>query len=112
MIVKKSERKKHANAPTCTASEYSLGDKDIDVAYIEINGRYPENGRAMNRISKEVVFVVNGGGKVEIDGKGFVLNEGDSVIIQPKQKYFFEGKLKTVISCHPSWNPEQYEDCD
>lgn len=112
MLVKKSERKKHANAKTCIAYEYDLGDKDIDVAYIEIDGRYPEKGRSVNRKSKEVIFVVDGNGRIEIDDKVFVINDGDSIIVKPNQKFFFEGILKIVVCCSPAWNPEQYEYCD
>ncbi len=112
MIVKKSERKRHVNAPTCIAYEYGLGDKDIDIAYIEINGRYPETGRTINKICKEVVFVVRGEGKIKIEGKALQLKEGDSVLIQPNEKYFFEGNMDMVVSCRPAWSPEQYEHVD
>ncbi|MFH1474055.1 MAG: hypothetical protein ABIE55_04170 [Candidatus Aenigmatarchaeota archaeon] len=112
MIVKKSERKKHANTPSCIAYEYGHKDKDIDVAFIEIRGRYPERGRVVSKVSKEMIFISKGNGKIEIDGEYFDLNEGDAIIIQPNQKYFFEGKLDLVFSCNPSWNPENYENVD
>lgn len=112
MLIKKSERKKHENAPTCIAYEYKHEDKDIDVAFIEINGRYPERGRCVNRVCKEVVFISSGAGKIEIEGKTFEVEEGDAVIIRPNQKYFFEGNLETIVCCTPSWNLEQYEYCD
>ena len=112
MIIKKSERKKHANAPSCIAYEYEHGDEDIDIAFIEINGRYPEKGRVVSKISKEIIFISKGNGKIEIDGESFTLNEGDTVLIQPNQKYFFEGELNLVFCCHPSWNPKNYEYTD
>lgn len=112
MIIKKSERKKHVNSPKCIAYEYPLGDKDINIAFIEIKGRYPDKGRVTNKVCKELVFVVNGKGKIEIDGKKFLINEGDSVLIQPKQKYFFDGNLEIITSCQPAWYPEQHVECD
>ncbi|MBN2203244.1 MAG: cupin domain-containing protein [Candidatus Aenigmarchaeota archaeon] len=112
MIVKKSKRVQHANAATCIAYEYGLGDKDIDVAYIKIDGRYPEKGRTLNRKSKEVIFVIDGKGIVEIDGNVFDMEEGDSILIQPNQKFFFDGKLKIVVCCNPAWDPKQYEFVD
>ena len=112
MIIKKSERKKHANAPSCVAYEYEHGDEDIDIAFIEIRGKYPEKGSAMNKICKEMVFVVGGKGKIEIDEKSYSLNEGDTVLIQPNQKYFFEGNIDLIFSCHPSFNSKNYVRCE
>jgi mannose-6-phosphate isomerase-like protein (cupin superfamily) len=112
MLVKKSERKKHFNSSKCIAYEYPLEDKDINIAFIEINGRYPDNCRVTNKICKELIFVIKGNGKIEIDNKEFLINEGDSVLIQPNQKYFFEGKLEIITSCHPAWYPEQHVECD
>jgi mannose-6-phosphate isomerase-like protein (cupin superfamily) len=112
MLVKKSERKEFKNSPVCTAYEYTHNDKDINLALVELSGRYPAKGRVTNRISKEVALVVNGKGKVEIDGKEFLLSEGDSVLIQPNQKFFWEGKMKLAMVCHPAFNPEQHVECD
>lgn len=112
MIIKKSERKKHFNNPNCIAYEYDTKDRDINIALIEINGRYPDRGRVTNKICKELVFVIKGKGKIEIDNKKFLLNKEDSVLIQPKQKYFFEGKLTIIASCNPTWYPEQHIECD
>ncbi len=112
MIIKKSERKRHENSPTCIAYEYSLGDKDINVAFIEINGRYPDKGRVVNKICKEIVFVVGGEGKMEIDKKTFPISEGDSVLVKPNQKYFFQGKLEIITCCNPAWYAEQHVECE
>lgn len=112
MLIKKSERKKHANSPKCIAYEYPFEDKDINIAFIEIKGRYPDKGRVTNKICKEIVFVTKGKGKIEIDGKEILISEGDSVFIQPKQKYFFEGNLAITTSCYPAWYPEQHVECE
>jgi len=108
MIVKSSQREKHENAPTCTVYEHKHGDKDIDIAEVEIRGRYPESGHSINEECKELFLVSRGSGKIEIDGHPFELAEGDSLLIQPKQKYFFEGNLDLIITCRPAWTPEQY----
>jgi len=112
MIIKKSERKKHINSPICTAYEYDTGDKDINIAFIEINGRYPSKGRVTNKICKELVFVVKGKGKIEIDNKKFLIDEGDMALILPNQRYFFEGNLAVIAACNPTWYPEQHVECD
>lgn len=112
MIIKKSERKEFKNSPVCIAYEYSHNDKDINLAVIELSGRYPSKGRVINKISKEVAFVIEGKGKVGIDGKEFLLNEGDSVLIQSNQKFFWEGKMKLAMVCYPAFDPKQHVECD
>lgn len=112
MLIKKSETKKHVNSPKCIAYQYDFPDKEINIAFIEINGRYPDKGRVMNNVCREIVFVVSGNGKIEIDGKEFKISKGDSIFIEPNQKYFFEGKLEITASCHPTWYSEQHVECD
>lgn len=109
MILKKKDRVRHENSPKCIAFEYPMEDKDINVAFIEIKGRYPDEGQVTNEIVKELFFVTKGKGKITIDGKESELEEGDSALILPKQKYFFEGKLSIVVSCAPAWFPEQHK---
>ena len=109
MIIKKENAIRHENSPKCIAYEYFFGDKEIDIAFIEINGRYPDKGCVTNEIVKESVFVVEGKGKIVIDKKEHKLEEKDALLIFPKQKYFFEGKLKLVVSCSPAWYPEQHK---
>ncbi len=109
MIIKKGNRIKRKNSPKCIAYEYPTEDQDIDIAVIEIDGRYPDNGYVTNEAVKELVFVAGGMGKIVIGNEENRLEEGDAVLILPKQKYFFDGKLKLIVSCSPSWYPEQHK---
>lgn len=109
MIIKKENRLRHENSPKCIAYEYLHNDKDINVAQIEIDGRYPDIGQVTNKKVKELIFVVEGNGRIVIDNKEDKITEGDAVLILPNQKYSIEGKLKLVISCTPAWSPEQHE---
>ena len=97
----------HKNSEKFIAYEYPFDDKDIDIAYIEINGRYPEKGFAMNENVKQIVLVIDGQGKIVIDKKEYPIEEGDAVLILPNQKYFFEDNFKLAVSCNPAWNPAQ-----
>jgi mannose-6-phosphate isomerase-like protein (cupin superfamily) len=112
MLVKKSERKKQANSPVCVIYEYGHGDKDVNIVVVELSGRYPTKGRVINKICKEVTLVIEGKGKVGIDDKEFSLEEGDSILIKPNQKFFWEGKMKLVMVCNPAFKPEQHVECD
>jgi len=111
-IIKRQDRVEHANSPKCIAYEYPMGDKDINVAFVKINGRYPDRGRVVNQRVKELVYVTGGKGMIVIEGKKYGLEEGDAVLLLPGEKYFFDGKLKIVTPCNPAWYPEQHKEVD
>ena len=112
MIIKKNNSIRRENSPNCIAHEYPMEQKDINIAYAEIDGRYPDTGMATNKLVKELVFIVGGEGNLTIDGISHALEQGDALLIKPEQKYFYDGKLNLVISCHPAWTPEQHEIID
>jgi mannose-6-phosphate isomerase-like protein (cupin superfamily) len=111
-MIKKENRIRHENSKKCIAYEYPIGDKDLNIALVEIRGRYPDSGVVINEVVKELIFVIEGKGKIVIDNKEYQLNEEDSLIILPKQKYYWEGNLKLLITCNPSWYPEQHKHID
>jgi len=107
-IVRQSEAQTHKNSDRCTAIEYPIGDQDINGAVIELNGRYPDAGRVVNLECKELVYVIKGSGKLVVEGNAIELNEGDMVVIEPKEKYFFDGQMTFLAPCAPAWHPEQH----
>lgn len=111
-IVKNSETKKFEHGLTCTATEYPLDDSDINVAVIELNGRYPAKGRVFNEISKELAFIVEGSGKMVVEGKEILVAKGDLTMVMPGEKFFWEGNLKMVMPCTPAWTPGQYKEAE
>lgn len=108
MIVKRDQSVKYQNGPACVAYEYPTGTDNINIALIKITGRYPDKGLVWNEEVTELIYVVSGQGKFVLEGREYKLEEGDTVSIPPKQKYFFDGTLELVISCSPAWHPEQY----
>lgn len=107
-IVRMSEASRYESAPTCIAFEYETGGSDINVARVEIRGRYPVEGSAVNNEVRELVYVIKGSGTVCIDGVTLKLSEGDVVAIEKGEAVFWEGELTLVIACAPAWAPEQY----
>lgn len=107
-ISTKSQRKEFKNGNFCTAYEYPIGDKSINGAVIELTGRYPENGSAQNLVCKEMAYVVDGGGKVVVEGVEYSVNEGDVVLIDPGEKFYWEGDMELFMPCAPAWDPAQY----
>ncbi len=108
-IVRKNETKSFKNSEVCTAIEYPIDDKDINGAVIELSGRYPDKGRTMNEISKEMAYVIKGSGRVVVEGVETHLDEGDLVLIDPGEKFFWEGNMTLFMPCTPAWSPDQHK---
>lgn len=111
-IVHKNETKEFKNSDQCIAIEYPMGDKDINGAIGKISGRYPDKGRVVNTKCKELAYVIKGSGKVVVEGKEYLLNQGDVVLIEPNEKYFWEGNLEIFMPCTPAWYPEQHQEVE
>ena len=60
-IVKLEETQQFKNSDLYIATEYDFGDKTIDIATAEINGRYPDTGYCVNTDVKEMIYVLSGG---------------------------------------------------
>ncbi len=110
--IKQSQSTPHQNGEACIAHEYASEEPDINGAVIELTGRYPETGRAVNTVSKEQVFVLEGVGICAVDDQKVALAQGDQLLIQPGEKYYFDGSLRLYIACTPAWTPQQHEYTD
>ncbi len=110
-VIKKSEAESFTNGPTCTGYVFPFGDPDIDIAVLTVNGRYPEKNRALNEISKEIAYVLSGTGEIIVGGESpRQVQAGDSVIIQPGEKYYWVGEnLEMLMPCSPAFNPDQHK---
>ena len=109
-IIHKNQAEVCKNSDVCTAIEYPLGDRDINGAVIELNGRYPKDGRAVNLKCKELAYIIKGSGRLVVDDKETKLNEGDLVLIKAGEKFFWEGNIQMFIPCTPAWHLEQYKE--
>ncbi|MBU4337939.1 DUF861 domain-containing protein [Patescibacteria group bacterium] len=111
-IIHKNQTKIFKNSETCIAIDYWTGDKDINGAVIELNGRYPDKGRTVNLECKEMAYIIKGSGKIVVEGEEIKLNDGDLVLIDKGEKYFWEGNLTMFTSCAPAWNHEQHKEVE
>jgi mannose-6-phosphate isomerase-like protein (cupin superfamily) len=108
--IKASGGIKRKNSEACTAIEYGFDDeKNINSAVIELNGRYPETGFALNTVCEEVLYVIEGSGQLVGSQTKIIIETGDMLRIKPNEKYYFDGNLKLLISSSPAWYPEQYQ---
>lgn len=67
-IVKFKEAQQFSNSDKCLVYEYELADKDINCATAIISGRYPDTGYCYNENCKELVYVIDGQGTLNIKG--------------------------------------------
>lgn len=108
--VKSKDATRFKNSDSCTAIEYEFKDEnDINIAAIELSGRYPEQGYAVNTICKELVYIKNGTGNLTTANSSINLEPGDTVLIKPNERYYFDGNMELLISCSPAWSPSQYQ---
>ena len=108
-IIKFLQTNKFTDALPTLIWEYKLVDNSMNAAVAEIKGRYPSEGFVLNEISKELVYVIKGSGLVYVDGKRAVLEIGDFLIIEPNEKYFYEGDISLLLINIPKWTQEQHK---
>lgn len=107
-----SKAKRMKVTKECVAYEYPNGDKDIWGSVIELNGRYPAKGRTVNLKCKELVYFIKGEGKLVVDGKTVKVKKGDQLVINPGEKFYWEGKLTMFMPCTPAWYMEQHKEVE
>lgn len=100
------------NSGVCTVTEHCINDEMLDFAIAKITGRYPNERYVSNKKCKEIVYIQEGNGKVEINGKEYLINSGDVVLIEPGEKYYWEGNLHLFISCSPAFTIDQHQIVD
>jgi len=110
LVVKKDKSKEFRNSNTCIATEYPTGDKDINIALVRIlDDRYPPKGWAVNSICKEMAYIVKGEAILTTNNYSVHLSEGDVVLIEPNEKYYWEGDFEMVVPCAPAWFKKQHK---
>ncbi len=112
-VIKEADALRRSNSDTCEVLEYSFEDKDIDLCIATITGRYPDKGYALNTISKALIHVLDGEGKLCFSDKIIDFKKGYSILIDCNELYYWEAKHAVVsMTCTPAWSPEQYESID
>lgn len=106
-IVKKGDSTKLKIDEVTSAFEYDTDDKDINGAVVIITGRTPEKGFVVNEVSKEMAYVIKGSGKLVSENQEFDLSQGDVVLINPGEKYYWDAQMTVFVPCTPAWYPEQ-----
>lgn len=59
-------------------------------------------------ISKELIYVIEGSGKLYFEDRCVNFSKGDSILIDNNEKYYWEAEYcKVSMSCTPAWSKEQ-----
>lgn len=108
----KKQSKKKVNSDVCSVWEYPLETDEIGGAVVELKGRYPDSGRAVNHESKEFAYILEGSCVIEIEGVGAKLEVGDMVLIDENERYFWDGNVKMLVVNVPEFDVKQHEYVD
>lgn len=106
----KLEGASFVNSPFCKGIGFAKEGASMDIAKIELTGRYPESGWVVNEVSYEMAYVMNGSGKlINRDGESFEVREGDVVSIDPGKQYAWDGMMTLIVPCTPPFDPNKHK---
>ncbi len=108
-IIKLEEVVRSNNSEKCEVLEYGFGDKDIDCGVAIISGRYPDEGYCMNEKCKELIYVLGGEGSLNKEKETIKFKQGDAILIDKGEKYYWDAHCRVLMPCTPAWYPEQHK---
>ncbi len=109
-LIRYNEAEVGKNSEVCKTLEYSFGDAEIDLGVATITGRFPDKGFCYNEISRELIYVLEGSGKLTFKDTVVEFKKGDAILIMPQDRYYFEANHAVIsMSCTPAWNPNQHK---
>lgn len=109
----KSEEAEFYEGEGFSGLDYPMSDKDINFAVIKIDGQSPINGYQVNEKCKELLYIIEGKGLLEIkNGEEKEFKKGDLLIIEQGERYRFSGTFEAAVPCTPAWTEEQHKYVD
>jgi len=54
-------------------------------------------------------YIISGSGKLVVEDKEYELTAGDLVLINPGEKFYWQGNMEIFMPCAPAWSPDQYK---
>ena len=99
-------------------TEFSFDDQELSLAIAELNGdkvicaAETEKPFAVNKVCKELIYILAGEGKIVFEHKTFEFKVGDALLILPGEKYYWQGQFKAATFSTPAWSAEQHQAVD
>ena len=108
MLKQKNRLSKFQATPFLSIREYFTAEDSpkLGVALAELNGEYGEN---KNSEVDQIIFVISGTLRIELDGHPYLLEEEDALMIPRGTWYFVSGEGRFLAITNPAWFFEQYE---
>lgn len=101
------------NSPVCKGIGYVDGAVNMDIARIELAGRYPERGWVMNETIYEIAYVLEGNGVfITSDREALEISTGDVLSIVAGKKYAWDGIMTLIVACNPPFDPDQHKELE
>lgn len=107
-IIQSSETKKIQASLTTAIWEFEMEEKSIGGAIAEIKDRYPEKGFAINKIDKELAFVISGSGHIVSPNQKRPIRVGDLIFLDKEELFAWEGALTLFVATTPIFDPKQH----
>lgn len=108
-VCKKENSVLYKNSENCQNLEYPLGDPDINVSVATVNGKYPETGYCINEEVKELLYIMEGTGKLIKKDETIEFKAGDVILVEKGEAYRWDAKCTVLIPCTPAWYEEQHK---
>ena len=97
------------NMPNCAVAEYEFHSKNLGIARVSIDGRYPEVGKATNTACDMIYYITAGSGTIHTAKGSFEVQTGDAYFFEKGTWYWMKGKkVELALVTAPNWYPEQY----
>jgi hypothetical protein len=108
IIITKDQANTFASGTT-TIDEYLMDVETVSGAVARITTRYPDRGFASNKISKEIVYITEGEGRMIQPDLTTAFTAGDVLFIDAGESFAWEGKFSMFIVTAPKFDPAQHK---
>ena len=105
-IVKYKDAVKFSDSDKCIGLEYPLGDEDINFSIATILGRYQQTVFCKN---DEWIYVIDGSGTLNKQNEVIEFSEGDVILINKKEIYYWDAFCTIAMPCTLAWYPLQHK---
>ena len=110
MLIKKEQAEKKINWDSCVVWEYPFPSKDLWIAVVKMDGRYPESGKIVNTECDMIYYVISWTWTVHHETGDFDIGKWDSFFFEKNKWYWLDSKnLEILLPTAPTRYFEQYK---